>query len=414
MLTSFSTALSGLSAHATAIDVVGNNLANLNTSGFKASSVTFHDLVTQSLGSGHGETQVGFGVGAPITLRQFSQGAIQSTGGQLDAAIQGDGFFVVKGPNGAMEYTRAGSFQVDTAGNLITATGEKVQGWQIQNGILDTNGPVSNITVPVGTLKAPQVTTKISVDLNLNAAATAGPPADTFSTSVEVYDSLGVSHVVTLTFTKNTAANTWDYSVKIPDSDLKAAGTPLTGSVTFSGAGLLTSPATGSAAPKLSIKGLANGAADMDINWDLFNGTAPRLTQFAQPSGASALSQDGSAAANLVRVGIGNGGKILAQYSNGDQVAVAQMALASIRNPESLQAAGNSVFIGSAGTAVPALGVPETGGRGGVLSGSVESSTVDIAREFTELIIFQRGYQANAKMVTTVDELSQDTINLKR
>src|SRR5689334_19939010 len=129
MLTSFSTALSALNAHSTAIDVVGNNLANLNTPGFKASVVSFHDLVTQSLGAGLGETQVGFGVGAPVTLRQFSQGAIQSTGSPLDGAIQGDGFFVVAAANGQTEYTRAGNFQVDTDGNLTTATGEKVQGW---------------------------------------------------------------------------------------------------------------------------------------------------------------------------------------------------------------------------------------------------------------------------------------------
>jgi len=134
MLTSFSTALSGLSAFSTAIDVVGNNLANLNTPGFKQSAVSFHDLVTQSLGAGLGETQVGFGVGRPITLRQFSQGAIQSSAGPLDAAIQGDGFFVVSAPNGSVQYTRGGNLQVDSDGNLVTATGEKLQGWASANG----------------------------------------------------------------------------------------------------------------------------------------------------------------------------------------------------------------------------------------------------------------------------------------
>src|ERR1041385_5135923 len=178
MFTSFSTALSALSAHATAIDVIGNNLAHLNPAGFKASNVSFHDLVTQSLGAGLGETQVGFGVGAPVTMRQFSQGAIQTTGGPLDAAIQGDGFFVVTSASGATQYTRGGSFQVDQDGNLTTATGEKVQGWKLVNNVLDTNVPIGDITVPVGSLKAPFATTKASVDLNLNAGASAGPPPE--------------------------------------------------------------------------------------------------------------------------------------------------------------------------------------------------------------------------------------------
>src|SRR5579864_6507362 len=211
MLTSFSTALSALSADATAIDVVGNNLANINTPGFKASDVSFHDLVTQSLGTGLGETQVGFGVATPITLRQFSQGAIQATGSPLDGAIQGDGFFVVANASGAIQYTRSGNFEVDSAGNLMTATGEKVQGWALTNNVLNTNGPTGNITVPVGSLQPPQVTTSASADLNLNASATAGPPPDTFSTSMQVYDSLGAAHIVTMTFTKTATANQWQY-----------------------------------------------------------------------------------------------------------------------------------------------------------------------------------------------------------
>src|SRR5271169_2977544 len=154
MFTSFSTALSALNADTTAIDVVGNNLANLNTPGFKDSTVSFHDLVTQSIGAGLGATQVGFGVGVPTTLRQFTQGAIQSTGGPLDAAIEGDGFFVVQSAN-AVEYTRGGSFEVDTNGDLTTASGQFIQGWTAVNGVLDTNTPIADITVPTGTLAPP-------------------------------------------------------------------------------------------------------------------------------------------------------------------------------------------------------------------------------------------------------------------
>lgn len=373
MATSFSTALSALSAHATAIDVTGNNLANLNTPGFKASVVSFHDLVTQSLGAGLGETQVGFGVGTPVTLRQFSQGAIQSSGSPLDGAVQGDGFFVIRSDSGAQLYTRGGHFQVDTDGNLVTATGQRLQGWTQSNGVLDFNAPISDITVPVGSLKAPIVTTNFSVDLNLNAAATAGPPPDQYSTSLEVYDSLGVAHVISVTFTKTATANEWDYSLSFPDSDLAAPGTPTTGTVTFGSDGKMTSPVIADTAPVLSAAGLLNGAADMDISWNFFDGTNPRLTQFAQPSAASALSQNGSAPSNLVRVGLADGGQILAQYSNGEQVVVGQIAMATVRNPESLIAVGNSNFQLSARTALPAIGIPETGGRGGILGGKDRS-----------------------------------------
>src|SRR5438105_3620197 len=185
MFSSFSTALSALKADSTAIDVVGNNLANLNTTGFKTNVVAFHDLVAQSLGN-DGQTQVGFGVAQPTTFRQFSQGVLQNTAGPLDAAIQGEGFFIVRGSDNSTQYTRGGNFQVDRDGTLITATGEKVQGWAQVGAIVDTNGVIGNITVPTGTINPPSATKAFSFDMNLNAAATAGPPPDTFSTSVQI------------------------------------------------------------------------------------------------------------------------------------------------------------------------------------------------------------------------------------
>lgn len=413
MFTSFSTALSALAACSTAIDVVGNNLANLNTPGFKTSVVSFHDLVTQSLGAGLGDTQVGFGVGTPITLREFSQGAIQTTGGTLDAAIQGDGFFLIQGANGATEYTRAGNLQVDKYGNLETSTGEAVQGWTSSNGVLDTNAPPGNITIPVGTVQAPVVTKNVSFDLNLNAAATPGSPNGTYATSVTVYDSLGNVHVVTATFTESTTPGQWKYSLAIPDADVSnPPATPLTGTLTFDASGHLTSPAATDAAPQLAITGLADGAADMTINWNLYNGTTPRLTQYAQASSISAVTQDGSAAAQLVSVAVANAGQILARFSNGQQTVVGQLAMATIRNPDSLIAVGNNNYQLSARSALPAVGLPGTGGRGTVQGGAVEASTVDIATQFTNLIVYQRGYEANSKVVTSVDELSQATINL--
>lgn len=413
MFTSFSTALTALNADSTAIDVVGNNLANLNTTGFKASAVTFHDLISQSLG-GVGSTQVGFGVGTPITVRQFSQGALEASGGSLDAAIQGDGFFVVKTEAGATEYTRAGHFQVNQDGQIVATTGELLQGWSLNGGVLDTNAPVGNITVPAGALSAPRATQGVSVDLNLDASAVSSAPEGTFSTSIEVFDSLGLSHIITFTFTKTATANQWDYSASIPAADTASPSTPVTGTLTFDGNGVLTSPTVTDTPPVITATGLVDGASDLSVTWNLFNGLSPRLTQFAQPSSTSAIDQDGVPAADLVNVGLADGGQIVAKYSNGQQTVVGQVALVTIRNPESLIAVGNSNFQTSARTALPVVGVPGTGGRGTVLGGSVESSNADIAREFTNLIVYQRGYQANAKIITTVDQLSQDTINLKQ
>ncbi|MCX6604636.1 MAG: flagellar hook protein FlgE [Acidobacteria bacterium] len=414
MFTSFSTALSALAAHSTAVDVVGNNLANLNTPGFKASVVSFYDLVTQSLGAGLGETQVGFGVARPITLRQFSQGAIQSSNGPLDAAIQGDGFLVLRSKANATIYGRGGNLQVDRNGSLLTATGERVQGWASPTGVINTNLPVGDITVPVGSLRSATSTSQITFDMNLNARATAGPPADTFSSSVETYDSLGVSHVLTIQMTKTANPGEWSYSYSVPDADVATPIVPVTGTVTFGPNGVLTSPSAVGPFPALSITGLNSGAAQMDVTFNMFNGSTPRLTQFAQPSAISALGQNGSPAAQLVRVGLGDGGVMLAQYSNGEQVVVGQLAMASIRNPESLISVGNNSYQLSARSATPAVGTPGTGGRGTIIGGAVENSTVDIAKEFTNLIVLQRGYQANTRVITTVDEISQETINLKR
>jgi len=415
--TSFSAALSALSANTTAIDVVGNNLANLSTTGFKASTVSFQDLVTESLGAGLGETQVGFGVGVPLTTRQFTQGALQSTGGVDDAAIQGGGFFVLSDPTGAQQFTRAGNFNVDANGNLLSASGASVQGWTTVNGVLNTNGPISDIKVPIGTLQPPVASTQFSASMNLNAAATVGSTAGTFSTPVTVYDSLGTSHVLTLSFTE-TAGGAWNYSASIPGQDLTSgtAGTPTvltTGTVNFDQNGNLITPPASAGPIAVTATGLTDGASDLNLNWNLYDASQqPLLTQFAQNSAVSSISQNGQAAAQLVNVGIATEGQILANYSNGQQAVVGQLALASIVNPSSLLAVGNNNYEASSITAQPAIGVPDTGGRGEIMGGQLESSTVDIATEFTNLIVYQRGYEANAKVVNTADQLSQDTINL--
>jgi flagellar hook protein FlgE len=296
---------------------------------------------------------------------------------------------------------------------LTTASGPFVQGWTAVNGVLNTNGPTGNITVPTGTLAAPLATSTLSASLNLDASAAAGT---TFSTSLQVYDSLGTPHTATLSFTKTATANQWTYSGSIPATDTTSPSTPVTGTLTFDANGNLLTPAATDPQPVISAPGLTDGANDLNVTWNLWSadGTTPDITQYDQTSATSAQAQDGSAAANLVSVGLANGGVVLAQYSDGTQVAVGQMAMADIRNPESLIAAGNSNYLASALTALPAVGVPGTGGRGTVLGGSIEASTVDIATQFTNLIVYQRAYEANAHVVTTVDQLSQDTIALKQ
>ncbi len=418
MFTTFSTALSALNATSTAIDVVGNNLANMNTTGFKGSDLSFRDLISQASGDGTAETQIGLGTAQPLTVQQFTQGAIQTNSGPLDAAIQGEGFFITQSPQGNTYYTRDGTFQVDSAGNLLTSTGAQVQGWNstTSTGTIDTSGAISGIRIPSGALSPPVAASNMSVDLNLNSAATADATSD-FSTPVTVYDSLGKSHILTVSFEK-TDTNTWSYQVSLPGADVTAgtAGTPYdipnaSGTMTFDTNGQLTSPAAGSTIP-VAIPGLSDGASDLNISWDPYNTGAGRITQFGQASAASASSQDGAAAAELVSVSISDGGAITAQYSDGVQSTVGQLALAAISNPNTLVDVGNNDYQLSAATADPSVGTPGTGGRGTVVGGALESSNVDLATQFTNLITFQRSYEANAHVVTTADQLSQDTINL--
>jgi len=365
------------------------------------------------LGTG---TQVGFGVQQPLTMTQFTQGAIQSSGGPLDAAIQGDGFFVVN--NGSVpEYTRAGSFQTDLSGNLLTPSGAYVQGWTAANGVLNTGGPVGNIVVPVGSMQAPVASTSFTLNANLNSSSNADATS-AWSSPVTVYDSLGDAHVVTLNFQK-TAANTWSYTATVPGTDVSAgtAGTPYaipgaTGTLTFNSSGQLTSPAAGSPVT-IAIPGLSDGAADMNLSWSPYNADGSgSITQFDETSAASANSQNGLAAAQLTGVAMGNGGQLIASYSNGQQTVVGQLAMASIRNPQSLLSVGNNDYQVSSTTAAPSIGTPGTGGRGTVTGGSLEGSNVDIATEFTQLIVLQSAYQADSKVITTVSDMAQETTSL--
>lgn len=421
---SFNTSLSALDATNTAIDVVGNNLANLNTTGYKDTTVSFQDLVTESLGAGLAQTQVGFGVAPPVTIQQFTQGTIQTAGGPLDAAINGQGFFVVSDPSTNQTlYTRDGEFQLDANGNLLTSSGQYVQGWVASSsGQVDTNAPIGDIQVQTGQIRPPVATQNVSMDANLDAAGASGGGPGSFSTSIGAIDSLGNPLVLTFNFTQSaTDPLQWNYQVTVPGNATSGgtAGTPTDllaspGTLLFNQNGQLISPSSTSGSIPISITGLSDGAADMNINWNLYNSTGtPTITDFSQASGVSANSQDGKAAAQLLNVAMATGGQVMAQYSDGTQEVVAQVALASIRNPDSLSPVAGNDYAATAQTALPAVGTANTGGRGQVSGGALEASTVDIAQELTNLIVLQSAYEANAKVVTTVDQLTQTTVNLK-
>jgi flagellar hook protein FlgE len=426
MFTAFSSALSALSGHTTAVDVVGNNLANLNTIGFKRSEVSFYDLLSRTLGAS-GKTQVGMGVGRPLTTRQFTQGPIQPSSGRLDAAIQGEGFFVVKDAGGGILYTRAGNFQKTADGILVTATGERVQGWMADaSGNLITTGAVGDIQLPEGALRPATPTSNLFLTMNLDSSATTGTSSQV-RIPVRTFDSLGNELIVTVTYEK-TGTNQWEFWVEDLDPSVGTLTAPLESarySLGFDSFGNLTDVNGTSVDPLpdppptlnivISIAGLASGAEDLNVAMNFYSLTgAPIVTQLAQPSGTSGIVQDGKPAAQLSRVAIGDQGVLLAQYSDGTEGIIGQIALAGIGNPETLIAVGNNAFRVSASTAEPVIGAAGTGGRGSIVGGATEGSGADMAREFSNLIVYQRGYQANARVITTADELSAETINLKR
>jgi flagellar hook protein FlgE len=321
---------------------------------------------------------------------------------------------------GGNAYTRAGNFTFNSDGKLVTPDGSFVQGFTTVNattGAVVTTGTPTDITVPPGVLRAPVATTSFGTQTNLNAGAATG---DTHTAAVQIYDSLGKPHVATILYTKTATAGQWSYEVTVPSTEATGtAGTTAgtvrigaTGTVTFNGAGALTSPAA-----DVSLAGpttWTNGATAAAINWDLYTGTTASLTSFNAASANSSITQDGSAAGQIDNVSITGDGTIMATFGAGQSVAVAQLALASFNNPKGLLKLGSSQYGESQAAGIANVGVAGSGGRGTLVGSALEGSNVDIAQEFTQMILAQRGYQANSKTITVSDELMQDTLNLKR
>jgi|KBSMisStandDraft_5_1062788.scaffolds.fasta_scaffold43419_3 flagellar hook protein FlgE len=410
-MSSFSTPLSGLLANQQALSVVSDNIANSNTQGFKSNSVLFEDAMNHASSS----LQIGAGVGRTLTTRNFAQGSIQNTGAALDVAIQGGGFFIMQDTAGNTTYTRDGSFSLDSTGQLVNSAGGRVQGWTAVNGVVNASGPVSAISVPSLASQPPTPSANMTVSANLNASAKVG---DSFSAPIQVVDSLGNTHTLTVNFT-NTAPLTWSYDVSIPGDDL-TGGTPglatslANGSLTFSNGGVLTSPAAGSPVAVATTTGLADGAADLNINWNLFDTVGnPLVTQYASASTTTGSTQDGVQAAALTGMSLENGGFLVASYSNGTHRTLAQLAVASISNPNTLLGLANNQYQVDIGTTTPSVGAAGTGVRGNIVAGSREASNVDMATELTNLIVYQRGYQADSKAITAIDQMQQTLIAMQ-
>jgi flagellar hook protein FlgE len=424
---SFSAGLSGLSANATYLSVIGNNLANINTIGFKTSAVRFSDLVSQRMGgTSMNPIQVGLGVGTSSISPVFSQGSIDNAREPTNVAIQGNGFFVVEDPDQGIAYTRAGDFSFDSAGRLVTPDGWTVQGYtEIDplTGEVVSTGSLSDIVVPPGALREPQPTTLLSITSNLDADATPGPPPTTFTAAAEIFDSLGGQHNVTFTYT-NTGPGAWNYVIEVPGEDVVGgtSGTPTqiaNGALLFDATGQLD-PATGvNGGPPADVTVVtpawSNGAAANTITWDLIDANGMQtLTGYASPSATSSKTQNGAAAGQLSEISIAPDGTIIASVSAGSNVVIGQLAIANFNNPKGLVKMGANRYAGTEAAGLRNIGVPGTGGRGTVIGSALEGSNVDIAVEFTQMILAQRGYQANAKSITVSDELLLETLQLKR
>ncbi len=392
MLRSLFSGISGLRSHQTMLDVTGNNIANVNTTGFKSSQTQFQDTLSQVLQNAGGAqpgtggtnpAQVGLGVRVAGITTNFTQGASQITGRSTDMMIQGDGFFVVR--KGAETfYTRAGSFDFDATGQMVLpGEGALVQGWAAVNGVVDTNGPLSDLRVPAGSIMPAVATTSATYEGNLDAEAADGTVLER---TVSVFDATGNERTLALTFTKS--ATGWTLGATDGTSTVAPAA------LTFAADGTLTTPTS-----------LTVGTVTVDVS---------ALSGFAGLDTVKAKTQDGQAAGTLQSFALGADGTITGSFSNGLKQTIGRLALGAFTNPAGLEKAGGSLFRTSVNSGDAQVGAAGTGGRGSLAGGALEMSNVDLSSEFTSLIVAQRGFQANSRVITTSDEVLQELVNLKR
>jgi flagellar hook protein FlgE len=414
ILSALYTGVSGLNANGQWLSVIGDNIANVNTIGFKGSVMSFGDILSQSFAGGGGTSQIGRGVAIDAVTTVFSQGTFQTTSSGLDLAIDGEGFFIVNSA-GTRAYTRAGNFEVNDEGYIVNSSGAILQGYVYD--AAGNPGPIGDLNVLTATGEA-RATENAGVSVNLNAedvsatwAFTDGsatlPAATVYneSTATTVYDSLGGAHQVNIYYVKDAspAVNSWTahYIYQQENGNYYQAGTQ---NLTFSNTGTLTSTAT-------STQGFT-WPAGTEAGSILFDVTG--TTQYSADFSVNSLTQDGYASGDLSNIAIGEDGIIAGTFSNGQTRTLGQVALARFTAPTELTKLGNNLYAESTDSGTPIVGAPESSGLGRILSASLELSTVDLAEQFTQLITAQRGFQANTKIITTTDELLNLLISIKQ
>jgi flagellar hook protein FlgE len=396
MLRSLYSGISGLRAEQTMLDVTSNNIANVNTVGFKSSSVQFEDALSQMVSAaglatnakaGTNPNQVGLGVRVAGVRTNLTEGAQTTTGVNLDAMISGDGYFVTTQGSQTL-YTRNGSFHWDSEGRLATADGSLVQGWPAVNGTVSTGGKPATLTLPAGTVAPAQATTKATMAGNLPSDATAGTKLER---DINTYTADGKTQQLTITFTAGTGG-AWTYTAD------DHAGNTTSGSLTTGGAAVGSGP-TGSGTTATV------GGISVDLSG---------MSGYAGLSTAAFANQNGTAAGTLLSVVMGGDGTLSGTFSNGATVAIARLAVGTFTNPEGLEKAGNSSLTETLNSGNVRLGTAGQDGYGTVVAGALEASNVDLSQEFTNLIVAQRGFQANARIITTSDDILQELMQLKR
>jgi len=422
MLRSLYSGISGLNAHQKMIDVTGNNIANVNTTGFKTSSVQFNDTLSQAMGAGGAPqdgqagtnpAQVGLGVRVAGITQNFSQGSAQTTGKSGDMMIQGDGFFITRSGNESI-YTRAGSFFFDANGTLATATGEPVQGWTAgEDGKVNTSSKPGDIRMPLGATIPPKETTVCTLKGNLSSDAT---PDMNFPTNtgtnykttipIKVYDSQGQTHTVTAEFsrtafdnTSGATSSTW--GVKLLGED----GNEITPAGTLSMKDGKADPSMVDDVTKKATMTL--GPYTVDVT---------DITSYSGNTDARVFGTDGQTAGALTSLSytVSDSGELVGVFSNGLKQTLGQVALATFKNVNGLEKVGNSGYRTTVNSGYAQVGQPGSAGMGSVMSGALEMSNVDLAQEFTNLVVAQRGFQANSRIITTSDEILQELVSMKR
>jgi flagellar hook protein FlgE len=409
-MSSFSSPLSGLNAAQKNLQSISNNLANIDTIGYKDQSVSFSDIFSaSSTTNGSGDpVQTGSGVSVAATNSNFTDGSLSPTETASNMALSGNGFFVTKSSSGSQEYTRSGDFTTNSAGQLTTANGELVQGYPSVDGVVNTSAALQPLKV--SSVISPAVaSTTVGITANLASGTAVGDSAT--SSSLPIFDSLGTSHTLTVSYTK-TAANTWTYTASVPSSDITGG----TGTTTTVGSGTLNFDTSGALSSitnvvPISVPTLADGATSpLTVSGPFGTASNPTITQTSLASATSATSTDGFASGTLSSYSVSSDGTIEGKFSSGSTLALGQVAVASFANTQGLVSIGNNAYQPSSASGSAVVGVAGTGGRGTITGGSVESSNVDIATEFAKLIVAQQAYSANAKTVTAFNQVSQATI----